>query len=138
MSKLTALGMSITLDDGAGAPQIITPDVGSFTLNTPRGVIDVSGLDVLGYVRLLGRSDVTGTLNGFYDSGAGTALAHTVLKTVPTQAGTLTRTLTVGFSTGTATAEVVVTDYPLTVGNDGAITWAAPFQAANGSAITWS
>lgn len=136
MSKLTALGMTITLDDSAGSGQNITNDVGSFTLNTPRGVIDVSGLDKSGYERLLGRSDVTGDLSGFYDPGSN--LAHAVLKTVPTQAGTVTRTLAVGFSTGTATAEVVVTDYAISVGNDGAITWSAPFQAANGSAVVWS
>ena len=136
MSKLTALGMSISLDDGSGSPQNITNDVGDFTLNTPRGVIDVSGLDKSGYERLMGRSDVTGTLNGFYDPGSN--LAHAVLKTVPTQAGTLTRTLTVGFSTGTATSEVIVTDYAITIGNDGSMKWSAPFQATNGSALAWS
>lgn len=137
MSKFTALGMSIQLDDSGGTPRDITIDVSSFTFNTPRGVIDVSGLDKSGYERLLGRSDVTGSLSlNSLDSGAN--LAHAVLKTVPTQAGTVTRTLIVGFATGTATAEVVVSDYGLSVGQDGAITGTAPFQAANGSAVAWT
>lgn len=136
MSKLTALGMTVNLDDSGGTPRDITNDVQSITLNTPRGVIDASGLDKTGYERLLGRSDVTGSLNGYFDAGSN--LAHAVLKTVPTQAGTVTRTLAIGFSTGTATAEVVVSDYGITIGQDGAMTWTAPYQAANGSAVVWS
>jgi hypothetical protein len=136
VAKLTALGCTVNLDDSGGVARDITNDVSSFTLNTPRGVIDVSGLDKTGYERLLGRSDITGQLAGSYDPGAN--LAHAVLKTVPTQAGTVTRTLTVGFSTGTATCKVMVSDYAISVGQDGAMTWTAPFQAANGTALTWS
>lgn len=136
MAKLTALGMTITVDDSGGTPRDITNDVGSFTLNTPRAVIDVSGLDKSGYERLLGRSDISLSLNGFYDPG--TNLAHTVFKTVPTQAGTVTRTVAVGFSTGTATAEVVFSDYNISVGNDGAMTWTSTGAAANGTALTWT
>jgi hypothetical protein len=136
MAKITALGCSINLDDSGGVARDITTDVSDLSFSTPRGVIDVSGLDKTGYERLLGRSDVTGTLSGPFDGGAN--LAHAVLKTVPTQAGTITRTIAIGFSTGTATAEVVVSDYQISAGNDGALRWTAPFQAANGTAIVWT
>jgi hypothetical protein len=136
VAKITALGCTITVDDSGGTPRDITTDVSDLTFSTPRGVIDVSGLDKTGYERLLGRSDVTGSMSGPFDGGAN--LAHAVLKTVPTQAGTITRTIAIGFSTGTATAECVISDYQVSAGNDGALRWTAPFQAANGTALAWT
>lgn len=134
MAKLTALGMSIAVDNAAGTPVTITNDVGDFTLNEGRNPIDVSGLDVVGMERLLGRADVTVALTGFYNP----AVSHTVFSSVGTQAGTLTRTVSIGFSTGTATAEMVAINYNHTISQDGAHGWTAELQGATGTAATWT
>jgi len=134
VSKLTALGMTLSVDNSAGSAVNITNDVGNFTINEGRTVIDVSGLDVVGMERLLGRSDISVELTGFYNP----ALSHTVFSDVGTQAGTVTRTVAIAFSSGTATAEMVAASYNHTIGNDGSHGWTASLQGTGGSAAAWT
>lgn len=136
MSKLTALGMSIAVDNSAGTPVTITNDVESISsLNTNRALIDVSGLDVLGFERLMGRADSPISLAGAYNP----AVSHTVFKDVGSQAGTVTRTVTIIFpGGGTATVEAIAASYNLAVGQDGAVTWTADLQSTGGTALAWT
>ncbi len=137
MAKESGLGWTtLSVDDSSGTARDIRNDVTNFQFATPRAVQDVTGVDKSAFERLLLLADFSITLNGVFNDAAN--LSHAVLKTVPTQAGTVTRTLAVGFSTGTATAEVVVTDYNISVGNDGAMTWTSNFSLANGTALAWT
>ncbi len=135
MPKESGIGWStLSLDDASGTPRDIRTDVGNFTFATPRGVQDVTGVDKSAMERLLLLADFSGSLNGIFDDGAN--LAHTVLKTVPSTS--VNRTLSLGVSGQTLANEVLVTDYALTRGADGALTWTAPFVLADGTVPTWS
>jgi len=136
VAKLTALGMSINVDDSGGTARDITNDVGSLQFNTSGVPIDVSGLDVTGFERLLGRRDTTLTLNGFYNPASNKS--HDVFKTVLTQVGTVTRTVTLGWSTGTVSGEMIAVSYNRTVNSDGSQPWTAELQATGGTVPTWS
>ena len=137
MAKSSGITASVTVDDSGGTGRDISNDITSFSFNTPRGVQDVTGVDKSAFERLLLLSDAQFTLNGVFNPA--TNKSHDVLKTVPTQAGTITRTVVIGFSAGgTATAECVITDYNLSRGQDGSLTWSAPCQLANGTALSWA
>jgi hypothetical protein len=84
--------------------------------------------------RLLLLADFSGTLNGVFNDA--TDFSHDVLKTVPSTS--VARTLTLTVSGNTLAGEVLLTDYPLSRGNDGALTWAVPFVLADGTTPTWT
>lgn len=140
MAKVSGLTTSLTVDDAAGTGRDISNDVTSFNFNTPRGVQDITGLDKSAMERLLLRADGTFTINGVFNSASNAS--HDVFKTVPTQSGSgtgSTRTLVAVFpGTKTMTAELVLTDYSVSMGDDGSLTWSVPGSLANGTAPTWS
>jgi hypothetical protein len=134
MSKQTGLSWTtLTVDDSTGTSNTdIRNDVNSFDFATPRGVLDVTGVDKAAYERLLGLSDFSITLKGTFNA----ALSHGVFSTVPTTSVSRTTVLTIGGKT--MTAECLYTDYSLSRGTDGSLTWSAPGVLANGTAGTWS
>ncbi len=140
MAKTTGLGLTaLSVDDSSGTARDIRNDVGDFQFATPRAVQDVTGVDKSAMERLLLLADFSVTLNGFFNDTATTG-AHSVLKTVPStsvlRAVTITITGTVGANT--LTNECMISDYALTRGNDGALTWTAPAALANGAVPTWA
>lgn len=133
--KLTGLGWTtLSLDDGSASLQDIKNDVTNFNFAMPRGVQDVTGVDKFAYERLLLLADFSGALNGVFNVDANKS--HAVLKTVSTTS--INRTLSLGVASQTLSNEVLVTDYQLNRGNDGAFTWSAPFVLADGTAPAWS
>jgi hypothetical protein len=135
MAKESGLAWStLSLDDSAGTVRDIRNNVTNFSFATPRGVQDVTGVDKSAIERLLLLADFSGTLNGVFDDAAN--MSHSVLKTVPSTS--VARTLSLGVSGQTLNNEVLVTDYSLTRGQDGALTWTAPFVLADGTVPTWS
>jgi hypothetical protein len=134
VAKVSGLPTSIALDDAGGTPRTISNDVTSIDVSTPRGTQDVTGLDKSAMERLLLLADFTGTLNGVFNTASN--MSHDVLKTVTTSSAT--RTLAIGYPGATLTAEVLVTDYSISRGADGALTWSAPFSLANGTAPAWT
>jgi hypothetical protein len=136
VAKISALTTTVTIDDSGGSGRDISADVTNLSINTSRAEQDITGLDKSAMERLLLRSDTTISLSGVYDPGSN--LAHAVFKTVGTQAGTTTRTAVIGFPTGTATLETLPSNYNLTVGADGSMTWSVDLHTANGTAIAWS
>lgn len=135
MAKENGLGWTtLSLDDGAASPQVIKNDVTNFAFATPRGVQDITGVDKSAYERLLLLADFSGSLNGVFNDAAN--LSHAVLKTVSSTS--INRTLSLAVSGQTLANEVIVTDYAYTRGNDGALTWTAPFVLADGTVPTWS
>lgn len=134
--KETGLGWTtLSVDDSAGSAKDIRADVNNFQFATPRGVQDVTGVSQSAYERLLLLADFSITLNGAgFDDQA--SQAHSVFKTVPSTS--VNRTVSLAVSGQTLNNEALFTDYSLTRGGDGGITWAAPGVLADGTVPTWS
>jgi hypothetical protein len=135
VAKESGLGWTtLSVDDASGSVQAIKNDITNFEFATPRAVQDTTGVDKSAFERLLLLADFSITLNGVFNDEAN--LSHAVFKTVPSTSVARTTTLTV--SGQTLACEVLYTDYPLTRGNDGALTWAVPGVLADGTVPTWS
>ncbi len=134
MAKVSGLPTSVNLDDAGGVARNISNDILSINVATPRGVQDVTGLDKSAMERLLLLVDFTGTINGVFNTAANAS--HSVLKTVTSSGAN--RTIAIGYPGATLTAEVVVSDYQVTRGQDGSLTWSAPFSLSDGTAPVWS
>lgn len=134
MAKEGGMGASIAVDNSAGSAQTITNDITNFTMATPRGVQDVTGADKSAIERLLLLADFSGSDNGVFNDAAN--MSHAVFKTV--SSSTVIRTRTMSVSGQSLAAEVYYTDYALNRGQDGSLTFAAPFVLGDGSVPTWS
>ena len=134
MAKQSGLGWTtFSVDDAAGMPVAMKNDITNLQLATPRGVQDTTGIDKFAMERLLLLADASYTLNGVFN----TALSHTALKTVPSSTSPA-RTITNVISSQTLAMECLITDYNLTRGADGALTWSAPAVLADGTVPAWS
>lgn len=135
MAKESGLGWTtLSVDDAAAAAQAIKNDVTNFEFATPRGVQEVTGVDKSAYERLLLLADFSITLNGVFNDAAN--MSHAVLKTVPSSS--VVRTVALAVSGQTLSNECIFSDYSLTRGEDGALTWTAPAALADGTVPTWS
>lgn len=128
------MGYTVTMDDAAASPQNISNDVTNFQFSTPRGVQDVTGVDKSAIERLLLLADFSGTLNGVFNTAANRQ--HAVMKTIPSSS--VIRTLTLAVSSQTLANECIFSDYALTRGQDGSLTYSTPFSLADGTIPTWS
>lgn len=136
MAKETGLGWSqLDVDDSSGTPQDLRDNTTNFEFSTPIAVQEVTGIDKYAMERLLLLADFSLTLNGVFDDAA-TDSAHSILSDVASTR--VTRTVTIGVSGQTLANECLLTDYQLTRGDDGSLTWSAPGVLANGVAPTWS
>jgi hypothetical protein len=141
MAKTSGLALAtLGLDDSGGSLRDIRNDVSDLQISTPRAVQDVTGTDKSAIERILLLADLSVTLNGPAFNDAASTGAHTVLKTVPSTS--VQRTLTIGIAgtvgTNTLSCEVLITDYGITRGNDGGLSWTAPAVLANGAVPTWA
>ncbi|MET8987760.1 hypothetical protein ABZW49_20125 [Nonomuraea wenchangensis] len=135
MAKESGLGWTaLSVDDSAGSPCDVRNDVTNFEFSTPRAVQDVTGLDKSAMERLLLLADFSITLNGVFNDAADKS--HTVLKTVSSTS--VARTTTITVSGQTLAPEVLYTDYSLSRGDDGSLTWSAPGVLADGTVPAWS
>jgi hypothetical protein len=134
MAKESGLGMSFAVDDSSGSARTISNDVNSLAWATPRAVQDVTGLDKSAFERLLLLADMSVTPTGVFNDAAN--MSHAVFKTVPSSS--VARTTTISISGQTLAGELLYTDYALTRGADGSLTWTAPGVLADGTVPTWS
>jgi hypothetical protein len=134
--KTTGLAMTtLSVDNAAGTANDIRADVTNFQFATPRGVQDVTGVNKSAYERLLLLADASVTLNGAgFDVQSGQA--HDTLKTVPSTS--VLRTTTITIQGVTLAFETLYTDYSITRGADGGITWTAPGVLGDGTVPTWA
>jgi len=110
----------------------------SFDIATPRGNVDITGLDKSGIERLLLLADGTATLNMQFDPTATTG-QHTVFRTMSSSSVTRTVTFLINSTpTATLSMEMICTDYTLNRGQDGNLTAVASLALANGTVPTWS
>jgi hypothetical protein len=135
MAKSTGLGASVAVDDSGGTPRTISNDITDFATSTPRPDQDVTGLDKSARERLLLLADFTVTLNGVFNPAV-TTTAHAVFSTVPSTS--VARTTTITVQAKVLAGELLYTDYALTRGSDGAMTWSAPGALADGTVPTWA
>lgn len=135
MAKETGLAWTaLMVDDATGDPDDIREDVTNFGFATPRAVQEVTGIDKSAMERLLLLADMTVDINGVFDDA--TDKAHEVFRTVPSTS--VMRTTTITVSGQTLAGELLYTDYSLTRGAGGELTWTAPGVLANGTVPTWS
>lgn len=122
------------MDDSAGTPRDIRNDINSFDFATPRDVQEVTGIDKSAMERLLLLADFSINLNGVFNPDAN--LSHTVFSTVPSTS--VLRTTSLGVGGKTLANEVLYTDYALTRGEKGELTWKAPGVLGNGVVPSWA
>lgn len=136
MAKSTGLAWTtLSVDDSGGTPRDIRNDITNFEFSTPRAVQEVTGIDKSAMERLLLLADFTITLNGVFNPTATTS-SHAVFKTVGSTS--VLRTVSIGVLSQTLANECIFTDYALSRGDDGALTWQAPGVLADGTVPTWS
>ena len=141
MAKESGMGWTtMSVKDSGGTLRAIINDVTNLSISTPRGVQDVTGIDKSAMERLLLLADMSLTLNGVFNDDNTGADVHAVFKTVPSSSVAREFTITVsGQTLGTTnTPKLLFTDYSLSRGQDGSLTFAAPGVLANGAVPQWS
>lgn len=126
--------MAVAVDDAAGSAKTISNDILSVSIGTPRGVQDITGIDKSAIERLLLLADGSITLNGVFNSAADES--HDVFKSVSTTS--VARTVTITISGQVMAMEMFFSDYVVSRGTDGSLTWTAPAVLQNGSVPTWA
>jgi hypothetical protein len=135
MAKIAGLGATVTVDTSAPVATDISNDVTNWAMATPRAVQDVTGVDKYAMERLLLLADFSVTLNGTFNA----ALAHTVFEDVAeSNALRTTKIEPTSGATPYLSVETLYTDYAITRGNDGALTWSAPGVLADGTVPVWT
>lgn len=139
MAKENGLGFTgLSVDDSGGTLRDIRNDITNLQWSTPRAVQDVTGIDKSAMERILNLADMSVTLNGVFNDDSNKS--HDVFKTVPSTSVAREITLNVsGQILGTTpTVTLLFSDYALTRGDDGSLTWSAPGVLANGAVPTWT
>lgn len=135
MAKTTGLAWSVMGVAPSATPTTVTDirnDCTNLDFGTPRAVQDTTGIDKSAHERLLLLGDFTLNLSGVFNP----AVSHLVFRDVAsTSVNRLTNITVAGASLNN---NVVITDYPLTRGTDGALTWKVPMALADGAVPTWS
>jgi len=135
MAKESGVGWTtFSVDDSGGSARAIINDITDISFSTPRNVAEVTGLDKSAMERLLLLADFSCDANGVFNDASN--LSHAVFSTA--SSSSVARTLTMTVSGQTLPNEVLITDYPLTRGADGALTFAVPMVLTGGTVPTWA
>lgn len=135
ISKESGLGWSTLSVDGSDtAANDIKNDVTNFEFATPRAVQEVTGVDKSAIERLLLLADFSITLNGVFNDAADKS--HETFKDIGSTS--VARTVALAVSGQTLNNECLLTDYQLTRGDDGSLTWSVPGVLQDGTVPTWS
>lgn len=126
MAKVSGLTTSVTV-----ASNDISNDITSINVDTPYGEQEITGLDKSAVERLLLRADCTGTMNGVFNTAANKS--HATLKTPGS------KTFVIVYpGPATLTFTAVTTNYALSMGDDGSLTWSVGWGLSSGTAAAWS
>jgi len=136
MAKVSGLGEVITVADSGGTARTISNDITNWSMSTPRGVQDTTGVNSSANERILLLADYSITLSGVFNAAANNS--HDVFKTVSSTS--VNRAVSVqATSTGSTLAtNSIFSDYQLTRANSGELTWQAPGSLADGAVPTWT
>lgn len=136
MAKASGLGATTLIDDVTGTPQDISDDVNDFTLNTPRAMQDVTGVEKYAHERLLLLADGTLQLKGVMNAAAN--MSHAVLSPVTSTSVVRTSKITPTAATTPYLAmEMLFSSYDLTRAAAGELTWSSTGSLADGTVPTW-
>lgn len=127
MAKTSGITTAVTVGGN-----VISNDVTSIELDTPYGVQDITGVDNVAMARLVLRADASGTLNGVFNTAA--SMSHATLKTP----GSKTFVIAYAAAAATATFTAITTNYAVSMGADGSLTWSVNFQLSSGTAVAWT
>lgn len=138
MAKISGLGALVSVADAGGTPRVISNDVNDFSLNTPRGVQDITGVDKSAHERLLLLADVSVSLKGTFNSAAN--FSHAVFSTVTS--GSVARATSIAPTANNSTPilnfNALYSDYSLTRAAAGELTWSTKGDLSDGAIPTWA
>lgn len=135
MAKSSGLGWTtLTIQDASGTAQDLRDDITNLNFSTPRGVQDVTGIDVSAHQRLLLLADFTAQFNGVFDPAANEQ--HDVFKTISSTS--VNRAVVIAVNGADLTVNCILTDYQVTRSNTGELTWQVPASLADGGVPTWT
>lgn len=135
MAKESGIGWTrLEVDDATPTARDIKNDVTNFEFSTPIAVQETTGIDKFAMERLLLLADFSITMNGVFNDAADKS--HETFKDVGSTR--VTRTVAIAVSGQTLNNECLLTDYALTRGDDGSLTWSVPGVLQDGNAPTWS
>ena len=135
MAKQSGLGDYIAVDDSGGNIRDISDNVTSYEIANTQNLLDSTTISKSAMERLIGLGDYVMTLTGVFDKASNKS--HDVFKT---KSGTRTVTLAIGGNTTgypELEAEMLVSDYIISRGNDGGLSWTATLNLQSGTVPTW-
>ena len=135
MAKQTGLGDYIAVDDSGGTARNLSNDITSYSISVPQNMFEVTGVDKSAVERIVGLNDYTLSLNGVFNKASNAS--HDVFKP---RTGTRTVTIAIGGNTTgypELEAEMLVGEYNLERGDDGALNWTASLNLQSGTTPTW-
>ena len=137
-AKTSGLGALVSVADAGGTARVISNDVNDFTLNTPRAVDDITGVDKSAHERLLLLADVSVSLKMTFNSAAN--MSHAVFSTVPSTS--VIRAVSIAPTSDNVTPilnfNALFSTYDLTRAADGKLTTQAKGDLADGALPTWA
>jgi len=134
MAKESGIGYSTTIDDSGGTGRDISNDFTDTSTDTPRSLIEATGLDVSSAERLAGIADGTFSGNGKFDDAAN--MAHAVFKDIATN--TAERTVVQAHSGQTLTMEMLFSSYALARAQGGDLTFSVAASLSATTSFGWS
>ena len=135
MAKQSGLGDYIAVDDSGGTARDISDNITSYEIANTQNLLDSTTISKSAMERLIGLGDYVMTLTGVFDKASNKS--HDVFKT---KSGVRTVTLAIGGDTTgypELESEMLVSDYNLSRGNDGGLTWTATLNLQSGTVPTW-
>lgn len=138
MAKTNGLGALVSVADAAGTPRVISNDVTDFSLNTPRGVQDVTGVDKSAHERLLLLADVSVSLKLVFNATAN--MGHDVFKTVSSSSVARATSIapTANNSTPILPFNAIYSDYSVSRSASGELTTSTKGDLSDGALPTWA
>lgn len=137
MAKTSGLGATISIADASQDAQNISDDVTEFSLSTPRGVQDVTGVDVYAHQRLLLLADASASLKGVFNNASNmsnmvlsTASSTSVLRAVQVTPTASTKPY-LGFN-------AYISTYDVARAATGELTWSSELSLGDGNVPTWT
>lgn len=129
MAVKTGLLTSLTFNSND-----ISEDILSYQIQSPNGLIDVSGLDLVGFQRIVGRRDAALVCTArVSDAAAG---AHATMS--PATASSITASCVIVFGGKTFTFTGIAENYDVAVGNGLDAVASFTIRMSNGVAGAWT
>jgi hypothetical protein len=132
MSKQSGLGWTTaSIDNSAGTLKALVNAFTSIEVATPIAVQEVTGLNKSAIERIHLMADASATFSGPFDPAADGP--HDVFTPMLNA-----RTVSLAHASQSLSMEMLLTDYPLTRGDDGSLQFAVPAVLADGTVPTWA